>query len=120
MTEGVDGLLRDKTRPSRIPPLGPEVAERVVARTLADPPGETTHWTADMMAKAAGIATPRTHFAGKVIRVTGTLSLFQGRPQIIVSDAANARPARIGGIASRWIGVGASNPRAATPRRRSG
>ena len=31
MEEGVDGLLRDKTRPSRIPPLGPEVAERVVA-----------------------------------------------------------------------------------------
>jgi transposase len=54
--EGFAGLLRDKTRPSRIPPLGPEVAERVVALTLADPPGETTHWTADMMAKAAGIS----------------------------------------------------------------
>ena len=54
--EGFDGLLRDKTRPSRIPPLGPEVADRVVALTLADPPGETTHWTADMMAKAAGIS----------------------------------------------------------------
>ncbi len=54
--EGYDGLLRDKTRPSRIPPLGPEVAERVVALTLADPPGETTHWTADMMAKEAGIS----------------------------------------------------------------
>ncbi len=55
MTEGVDGLLRDKTRPSRVPPLGPEVAERVVALTLADPPAETTYWTAAMMAKAAGI-----------------------------------------------------------------
>ena len=32
MEEGVDGLLRDKTRPPRIPPLGPEVADRVVAR----------------------------------------------------------------------------------------
>jgi transposase len=53
---GVDGLLRDKTRPSRIPPLGPEVTERVVAMTLKDPPGETTHWTADMMAQAAGIS----------------------------------------------------------------
>ena len=29
--EGVDGLLRDKTRPSRIPPLAPEIAERVPA-----------------------------------------------------------------------------------------
>jgi transposase len=54
--EGFEGLLRDKTRPSRIPPLAPEVAERVVALTLAEPPGETTHWTADMMAKAAGIS----------------------------------------------------------------
>jgi len=29
-----------QTRPSRIPPLGPEVAARVVALTLADPPVE--------------------------------------------------------------------------------
>jgi transposase len=56
MREGADGLLRDKTRPSRIKPLGPQVAERVVALTLADPPGETTHWTADAMAKAVGIS----------------------------------------------------------------
>src|SRR3546814_4877589 len=54
--EGFDGLLRDKTRPSRIPPLGPEVAERVVAATLADPPAEATHWTAAMMAKEIGIS----------------------------------------------------------------
>jgi len=54
--EGVDGLLRDKTRPSRIPPLGPEVAERVVALTLSEPAGEVTHWTAAMMAKAIGIS----------------------------------------------------------------
>jgi transposase len=56
MTEGVDGLLRDKTRPSRVPPLRPEVTEHVVALTLTDPPAETTHWTAAMMAKAAGIS----------------------------------------------------------------
>jgi transposase len=54
--EGVAGLLRDKTRPSRIPPLGAEVAARVVALTLADPPGEASHWTAGMMAKEAGIS----------------------------------------------------------------
>src|SRR5277367_5145259 len=40
--EGFDGLLGDKTRPSRIKPLGVEAAERVVALTLAEPPGETT------------------------------------------------------------------------------
>ena len=53
---GFDGLLRDKTRRARIPPLGAEVAERVVALTLADPPGEATHWTAAMMARATGIS----------------------------------------------------------------
>ena len=54
--EGLAGLLRDKTRPARIPPLGPEVAARVVALTQADPPGETTHWTAAAMAQAASIS----------------------------------------------------------------
>jgi transposase len=56
MQEGVEGLLRDKTRPSRIPPLAPAIAEQVVARTLHDPPGETTHWTAPMMATEIGIS----------------------------------------------------------------
>ena len=56
MQEGVDGLLRDKTRPSRIAPLAPEIAERVVALTIEPPPGETTHWTAPAMAKVVGIS----------------------------------------------------------------
>ena len=43
MHAGVDGLLRDKTRAPRIPPLGTAIIERVVQRTLSDPPGETTH-----------------------------------------------------------------------------
>src|SRR5277367_1826274 len=53
---GFDGLLRDKTRPSRIKPLGAEAAERVVALTLGEPPGKTTHWTGALMAKAAGLS----------------------------------------------------------------
>ena len=42
--EGVAGLWRDKTRPSRVAPLGPEEAERVVALTLAGPPPTASHW----------------------------------------------------------------------------
>ena len=57
MTDGVAGLLRDKTRPSRIPPLDAQTVARVVAATQTDPPGETTHWTAAAMAKAQGIST---------------------------------------------------------------
>ena len=56
MAAGVDGLLRDKTRPSRIAPLKPAVIDSVVALTLTDPPGETTHWTAAMMAAASKIS----------------------------------------------------------------
>jgi transposase len=56
MAAGVDGLLRDKTRPSRVPPLSAEVVERVIALTRSDPPGEVTHWTGAAMAEAAGIS----------------------------------------------------------------
>src|SRR6201997_356427 len=54
--EGAAGLWRDKTRPSRIPPLSPAVAEQVVAMTLAGPPPTASHWTGAAMAKAAGIS----------------------------------------------------------------
>jgi len=54
--EGVEGLLRDKTRPSRVPPLADAVVEQVVALTLGEPPGEATHWTGAAMAGAAGIS----------------------------------------------------------------
>ena len=54
--EGAAGLWRDKTRRSRIPPLSPEVAKRVVALTLAGPPPAASHWTGSAMAKAAGIS----------------------------------------------------------------
>jgi hypothetical protein len=43
MQEGYDGLPRDKTRPSRIPPLGSNITERVVTLTQTDPPAEATH-----------------------------------------------------------------------------
>jgi transposase len=56
MQEGFDGLLRDKTRPSRLSPLGKDVVDRVVTLTLQDPPGEATHWTGAMMAKVIGVS----------------------------------------------------------------
>ena len=30
---------------------------------------------------------PMTHYRGKTVRVTGTVSLFNDRPQIVVEDA---------------------------------
>ena len=56
MRVGVDGLLRDKTRPSRKPPLDRLVIARVIDLTAGPPPGEATHRTAAAMAKAASIS----------------------------------------------------------------
>src|ERR1700751_5558037 len=56
MEAGYDSLLHDKTRPSRIPPLGSGVTERVVTLTQTAPPTEATHWTSAMMAKVVGIS----------------------------------------------------------------
>ncbi|MGI4942615.1 MAG: IS630 family transposase, partial [Janthinobacterium lividum] len=61
MEAGIDGLLVDKTRPSRIPPLGNAVTERVVALTLTEPLGETTHWTAAAVAAACSISVSSVH-----------------------------------------------------------
>src|SRR4051795_6312868 len=53
---GVAGLLRDKTRPPRVKPLGQEVIDKVVALTATEPPHEATHWSGAAMANAAGIS----------------------------------------------------------------
>jgi transposase len=54
MREGVAGLLRDRTRPPRLPRLAQETIDRVVALTTSEPPHEATHWSASAMAAAAG------------------------------------------------------------------
>lgn len=56
MEEGVDGLLRDRTRPPGRPPVADDKASAVVALTLKPPPHEATHWTVRAMARAAGLA----------------------------------------------------------------
>jgi len=56
MTEGVDGLLRDKTRPPGTRPVQRERVDDVVRLTLNPPPHEATHWTARAMAATVGLA----------------------------------------------------------------
>jgi len=53
---GVDGLLRDKTRPPGKPPMAPERAAEVVRLILAPPPHAATYWTAQGMARRMGLA----------------------------------------------------------------
>src|ERR1700716_1993190 len=54
MAEGVEGLTRDKTRKPGKPPLPAATVQRVVDLALSAPPGEASHWTGRMLAKAAG------------------------------------------------------------------
>lgn len=54
--EGVDGLLRDKTRPPGKKPLSAGTVAQVLTLTCSEPPEETTHWTGRAMAKAVGIS----------------------------------------------------------------
>jgi transposase len=56
MHEGVDGLLRDKTRPPGTPPLPESVRQKVLAKTASETPPSATHWSVRTMAKAMGIS----------------------------------------------------------------
>lgn len=56
LDEGVAGLKRDKTRPSRVPPLPQEVRLKVIAKTVQEGPPNATHWSRALMAEAMGIS----------------------------------------------------------------
>src|SRR6478672_2176280 len=56
VAKGVDGLLKDATRPSRVKPLAPEKIKQVVHMTLHEKPPNATHWSVRSLAKAAGIS----------------------------------------------------------------
>jgi transposase len=59
---GVEGLLRDKTRPSRVPPLDQAKVAEIIRRTLEEPPpGEATHWTVRAMAGVSGVSPAKVH-----------------------------------------------------------
>jgi transposase len=56
INEGVPGLLRDKTRPSRIAPLSAEKKLAIIEKTATEKPANATHWSARKMAKAVGVS----------------------------------------------------------------
>jgi transposase len=53
---GVAGLMRDKTRPPRVPPLPRETRLKVVIKTVQETPANATHWSRASMAEAVGIS----------------------------------------------------------------
>lgn len=56
MEDGVEGLLRDKTRPAGRAAIADDRTKAIVELTLRPPPHEATHWTARAMAKVSGLA----------------------------------------------------------------
>jgi transposase len=60
-SKGVDGLLRDATRPSRKPPLSPETVKKVVDKTLHERPPNATHWSVRTAAAATGVSPAAVH-----------------------------------------------------------
>ena len=54
--EGVLGLMRDKTRPSRKPPLPDKVKLAVLTKTANETPANATHWSRATMAAEMGIS----------------------------------------------------------------
>jgi transposase len=56
LKDGVEGLLRDKTRPSRKKPLSQKVQQKVLAKTANTTPADATHWSRATMAAAIGIS----------------------------------------------------------------
>ena len=61
MTAGVEGLLKDATRPPGRQPLPTETIKRVVDLTLHQTPPATTHWSERTMAATVGIAPSSVH-----------------------------------------------------------
>ncbi|TCP37596.1 IS630 family transposase [Rhodovulum marinum] len=56
LDEGIEGLQREKTRPSRVPPLPRETRLTVITKTVKETPPDATHWSRATMAAAAGIS----------------------------------------------------------------
>ena len=56
LNDGVAGLQRDKTRPSRVPALPRETRLKVIAKTVQETPVNVTHWSRALMAEAVGIS----------------------------------------------------------------
>jgi hypothetical protein len=54
--QGIDGLLRDKTRKPGRAPLPPETVAKVLALPCSQAPGNATHWTGRAVATAVGVS----------------------------------------------------------------
>ena len=61
MEEGVEGLLRDKTRKSGNPPTSEKKVRELLTLAAGRPPDGETHWTVRSLAKKVGIGRATAH-----------------------------------------------------------
>ena len=77
MEAGIDGLLRDKTRPPGIAPIEEVRVRDIVALTLKSPPHEATHWTLRAMAGVVGVAASTVQMIWKAHGLAPSLPAIQ-------------------------------------------
>jgi len=53
---GPAGILKDKSRPGRIPPLATSLKSRLIRLTLKEKPAGATHWSRTSMARKVGVS----------------------------------------------------------------
>jgi len=53
---GMAAILKDKTRPGRIPPLAKAVRKEIIRRTVEEKPLGATHWSRSLMAAELGVS----------------------------------------------------------------
>lgn len=95
LEEGVAGLKRDKTRPSRVPPLPMETRLKVIAKTVQETPPNATHWSRALMVETMGIS------PSSVGRIWADAGLKPHRR----AGGSGAPPGRHGGQAARCAPV---------------
>ncbi len=77
---GMVGLLRDKSLPSRIPPLDDDKVAEVISLTFEAPPtADAIHWTVRNMAEVSGVSRAKAHKIWQAMRLTGPPGMRKSR-----------------------------------------
>jgi transposase len=92
--KGVEGLLKDASRPPGRKPLSAEAVKKVVDMTLNSKPRGGTHWSVRSMAKASGIspAAVQRIWAAHGLKPHLTRTQALPRPQIRRQARRRCRP----------------------------
>ena len=111
--QGVDGLLRDKTRKPGRAPLSAKIVAKILELTCSEPSDEATHWTGRAMAKAVGVSLRAVQRLWEAHRLSRAALVPSSAPTIPTS-----RPKSKTSSASTWTRL--STPWSSRPTRKAG